>query len=90
MATQEFIITLPNELAEKVRSKVATGEYNSPSEVVLDGLEALMGPDLRVEKWLREKVVPAYAAWQADPTHTYTSEQVLAHIADRHGVADRK
>ncbi|UAJ09861.1 ribbon-helix-helix domain-containing protein [Glacieibacterium megasporae] len=89
MATQEFIITLPNELAEKVRNKVATGEYDSPGDVILDGLEVLMGPDLRVERWLREKVVPACEAWQADPTHVYTSEEVLAHIAERHAVADR-
>lgn len=89
MATQEFIITLPDALAEKVRSKVADGEYDSPSEVIQDSLEALMEPDPRVETWLREKVVPAYEAWQADPTHVYTSEQVLALIAERHAVADR-
>jgi putative addiction module CopG family antidote len=37
-STQQFSITLPDEMAEAVRSKVAAGEYATESEVIRDGL----------------------------------------------------
>jgi Arc/MetJ-type ribon-helix-helix transcriptional regulator len=36
-STQQFSITLPNEMAEAVRAKVAAGEYATESEVIRDG-----------------------------------------------------
>ena len=35
--TQQFSITLTNEMAEAVKSKVAAGEYATESEVIRDG-----------------------------------------------------
>jgi len=32
--TQQFNITLPNEMADIVKTKVATGEYATESEVI--------------------------------------------------------
>jgi putative addiction module CopG family antidote len=66
-STQQFSITLPNEMAEAVRSKVAAGEYATESEVIRDGLRALLARDRAVESWLREQVAPAYDALKADP-----------------------
>ncbi|EQD26288.1 transcriptional regulator, CopG/Arc/MetJ family [mine drainage metagenome] len=66
--TQQFSITLPNEMAELVRSKVATGEYATESEVIRDGLRTLAARDKAVEAWLRDQVVPAAKALQADPS----------------------
>lgn len=40
--TQQFSITLPNEMADIVKSKVADGEYATKSEIIRDGLQALM------------------------------------------------
>ena len=57
-------ITLPNELAMAVREKVASGEYASESEVIRDGLRVLMARDRVVERWLRDKVGPAYGGIQ--------------------------
>lgn len=39
--TQQMSITLPNEMAEFVREKVARGDYASDSEVLRDALRAL-------------------------------------------------
>ena len=36
--TQQFSITLPHEMADVVRRKVAAGEYATESEVIRDGL----------------------------------------------------
>ena len=56
--TQQMSITLPNEMAEFVRTKVASGDYASDSEVLRDALRALRERDRAVEAWLRNEVVP--------------------------------
>ncbi len=60
--TQQMSITLPNEMAEFVRDKVARGDYASDSEVLRDALRVLRERDRAVEAWLREQVVPAAKA----------------------------
>jgi antitoxin ParD1/3/4 len=41
--TQQFSVTLPIEMANLVKTKVAGGEYATESEVIRDGLRALYG-----------------------------------------------
>ena len=76
--TQQFSITLPNTLADAVKSKVATGEYASESEVIRDGLRALLARDRAVETWLTERVAPAYDARAADPSRAVSVDRVRA------------
>jgi antitoxin ParD1/3/4 len=85
--TQQFSITLPNEMAEAVKSKVATGEYATESEVIRDGLRALLARDRAVESWLHEQVGPAYDALKADPTRAVTIDDVRASLAAEHKAA---
>ena len=80
--TQQMSITLPNEMAEAVRTKVRTGEYASESEVIRDGLRALLARDRAVETWLQEQVGPAYDALKADPSRAVTLAQVRARLAE--------
>jgi len=47
--TQQLSITLPNDMADIVKSKVRTGEYASESEVIRDGLRALLARDRAVK-----------------------------------------
>lgn len=82
--TQQLSITLPNEMAAAVRSKVDTGEYASESEVIRDGLRALMARDRAVESWLQSHVGPAYDALKADPSRAHTAAQVRARLAEEH------
>jgi antitoxin ParD1/3/4 len=84
--TQQFSVTLPNEMADMVRAKVSSGEYASESEVIRDGLRALQARDQALEKWLRTEVVAAYDEAKADPSSLLDSEQVrerLAKLRDR-------
>lgn len=83
-STQQFSITLPNEMADLVKAKVAAGEYASESEVIRDGLRALLARDRAVEGWLRDQVGPAYDALQADPSRARTADQVRAALAAEH------
>lgn len=79
--TQQMSITLPNEMAEVVKAKVRTGEYASESEVIRDGLRALLARDRAVEHWLHDQVGPAYDALKADPARAITADQVRARLA---------
>lgn len=82
--TQQFSITLPNEMADIVKSKVAAGEYATESEVFRDGVRVLMARDRAMEHWLVQEVGPAYDALKADPKQALTIEQVRTALAAAH------
>ena len=79
--TQQFSVTLPNEMADMVRAKVSSGEYASESEVIRDGLRALQARDQALEKWLRTEVAAAYDEAKANPSSLISSEEVLEELA---------
>ena len=60
--TQQMSITLPNDMANVVKSKVQAGEYASESEVIRDGLRALIARDRAVETQLSTQVAKGHAA----------------------------
>jgi len=78
--TQQMSITLPNEMAEFVRTKVAAGDYASDSEVLRDALRALRERDRAIEAWLRNEVVPAAQALRNDPNRALSVDQVRAEL----------
>jgi antitoxin ParD1/3/4 len=88
--TQQFSITLPNEMAGLVKSMVATGAYATESEVFRDGLRALIARERATERWLLEQVGPAHDALKADPSRAVSAEQLRARIAAEHKAATRK
>lgn len=85
--TQQFSITLPNEMADVVKSKVTSGEYATESEVIRDGLRALMARDRAVENWLRDQVAPTYDALKAEPSRAVSVEHIRARLAAEHAKA---
>lgn len=82
-STQQFSITLPNEMADSVRAKVASGEYATESEVIRDGLRALLARDKAMDAWLREQVIPAARALEADPAQALSPEQAQERLTSR-------
>ena len=85
--TQQLSITLPNDMANVVKSKVQAGEYASESEVIRDGLRVLMARDRVVESWLRDQVAPAYDALKADPSRAVSADRVRNRLAAEHAKA---
>ncbi len=83
-STQQFSVTLPNEMADMVRTKVASGEYASESEVIRDGLRVLQARDRAIEHWLREQVAPAYDAMKADPARAVSAKDVRETLKETH------
>lgn len=81
--TQQLSITLPTEMAQKVKARVASGDYASESEVIREGLRALDERDAVVEKWLREEVLPTYNAHKANPGDTLSMDEVFERLDAR-------
>ena len=80
-STRQMSITLPHEMAQMVKDKVASGEYATESEVVRDGLRALLARDKAVEAWLQQQVAPAYDAMKADGSRGVSPAQVRERLA---------
>jgi antitoxin ParD1/3/4 len=81
--TQQFSITLPLDMAEVVEGKIKSGAYASVSEVVRDGVRALLERDAAVERWLREEVVAGHREYLADPSKAVPAEAILNRIKAR-------
>jgi putative addiction module CopG family antidote len=88
-STQQFSVTLPNDMADEVRAKVASGDYASESEVIREGLRALRARDRAVEAWLRNDVVSSHNALVADPASGSSLEEVRDAVAKRHAARQR-
>ena len=71
-------------MANVVKAKVQAGEYATESEVIRDGLRALMARDKAVENWLQTQVGTAYDALKADPSRAVSVAQVRDRLAAEH------
>ena len=80
-STQQFSITLPNELVDAAKAKVASGEYANLSDVIGEGLRVLFARDQAIDHWLRTEVASAYGKLKADPSRALTPEQVRTSLA---------
>ena len=76
-STQSLSITLPHEMAQMVKDKVASGEYATESEVIRDGLRTLAARDAAVEKWLMDEVVPTIKALDSGSMGTVPLNEAL-------------
>ena len=79
--TQQLSITLPNEMAEAIKTKVRSGEYATESEVIREGLRALLKRDRAIESWLQNEVGVAYDALKSNPSRAVTVDQVRERLA---------
>ncbi|HEU5295928.1 MAG TPA: type II toxin-antitoxin system ParD family antitoxin [Burkholderiaceae bacterium] len=80
-STQRFSITLPNDMAEAVRAKVASGELATESEVIREGLRILIARDHAVDAWLRTEVAAAYDALKSSPKRGVSTAKVREHLS---------
>jgi len=77
-------VTLPDDLAEQVRAKVASGQYASESDVVIEALRTLDDREQSLEQWLRTDVAAAYDALAADPSRGLSLDEVRTSLAASH------
>jgi antitoxin ParD1/3/4 len=81
--TQQFSITLPNDMADVVERKIASGAYASVSEVLREGVRALIERDAAVERWLRDEVLEGHREYLSDPSKGVPASDVLTRIKAR-------
>ena len=86
-STQQFSITLPLEMAEMIEQKVQSGAYASASEVMRDGIRALLDREAAVERWLRKDVVAGHDEYLANPSKAVSAEDILPRIKVRRRAA---
>ena len=67
-STQQMSITLPRDMAQRIKDRVETGRYASESEVIRESIRALEEREAAIARWLREEVAPVYDAHKADPS----------------------
>ena len=79
--TQQLSITLPNEMAEAIKTKVRSGEYATESEVIREGLRALLNRDRAIESWLQNEVGVADDSLKSNPSRAVTADQVRERLA---------
>jgi putative addiction module CopG family antidote len=82
--TLSLSITLPHEMAQMVKDKVASGAYASESEVIRDGLRALQARDAAVERWLHESVVPVFDRVMAGEEELIDAAEVFSGAEERY------
>jgi putative addiction module CopG family antidote len=85
--TQQFSIILPAEMADIVERKLKSGSYSSASDVMRDGLLALVERDEALDRWLREEVVAGHAEYLADPSKGVPATEVMDRIRSRRDAA---
>lgn len=88
--TQSINITLPTEMAQMIKDKVASGEYADEGEVVRDGLRSLAARDAAVEEWLREEVIPVAREIRADPGLALSAEETWKRLQNHMGASEAK
>jgi antitoxin ParD1/3/4 len=76
-------ITLTEEDLQFVRSKIATGEYASESEVLTDSLQMLRDEEADRERWEREVLLPIHDRLMANPSSAIPLEQVEKNLEAR-------
>jgi len=80
---RQFNITLPAEMAEAVEAKIKSGAYASASDVICDGMRALLARDAATEKWLVEEVLAGHQEYLDDPSRGIPAESLLERIKAR-------
>lgn len=89
-STQQMSITLPLEMADRVKQRVANGDYASESEVIREGLRALQERENAIEHWLREEVAASYDAYKAGSSKTASLDDAWRRVEARMDEIDRK
>ena len=80
MGARRLSIELPDEMAEIVDARIASGRNADASDVIAEALELLAEQDEPLEDWVVEELKAGYDAWKANPTDVIPIEEVNARL----------
>jgi len=78
---EQFLIELPSDVADLVRSRIATGKYSNESAVIEEALiDTILPPldSIENDEWIRTEGVRRYDAMRADPSRALSIEEAFA------------
>jgi antitoxin ParD1/3/4 len=84
---QQLTVTLPDDVAARVRERVAAGQHTDESAVIEDAIRELDDAwdptgDPKFEAFLRREVLPAIEELDRDPSSAVSLEQVRRELAE--------
>ncbi len=79
-ATERFVVDVPSKLAAVVRDQVSSGRFDSLSDAVTAGLEAVTDEDTELDRWLRDTVAPICNSIEAGTATLLTLEEARARL----------
>jgi putative addiction module CopG family antidote len=82
-AQRQSDVSLPPEMAEAVGAKIKSGAYASASDVICDGVRALLARDAAIEKWLVEEVAAGHREYLDDPSRGVPAESRVDRVKAR-------
>jgi antitoxin ParD1/3/4 len=82
-ALNEMQITLPADLATRLKDKMESGRYASESDVIAESLSALDEREAEIESWLVDEVGPAHDRWMADPSRAMPIDEAFGQLQAR-------
>jgi antitoxin ParD1/3/4 len=80
---RDLTLILPDELASRVRERMAAGSYASELDVLRDGIDALDERDDARRQWLETTVAERYKAFKSGRETTHSFEEVHARLDAR-------
>lgn len=79
--TEQLVIDLHSDVADLVRSRMASGKYANASAVIEQALIDTILPPIETsdaEEWIRTEGVRRYDAMRADPSRALSIKQAFA------------
>ena len=84
-ATRKITVELPEDVAREIDAKVASGFSETPEAFVRESVETYLSDQaIVVERWVRDKVAPAYDEWKAAGEPGIPADQVFDGLMDRY------
>ncbi len=81
--SQQFSITLPDDLAAMVERKIESGAYASVNDMILDGVRGLLEQEATLERWLQTEIREGHADYMVDPSKGIPAHDILDRIKKR-------
>lgn len=90
MDARRLSIDLPEEAAQIVDARIASGRNASASEVIQEALELLAEQDVPLEDWEEQELAASYDEWKANPTGGIPIEEVSARLEEERALRRAK
>jgi Arc/MetJ-type ribon-helix-helix transcriptional regulator len=88
-------VQLPDSLADLIDTKVASGDFESPSALLTASLadwfaDNTLTPLADLPDWMIDNIQQSVSEYEKDPSRAFPANQAFANIVDRHAAHKNK